>query len=310
MAVFIVDKPLYLTSHDVVAKARKLLGTKRVGHAGTLDPLASGVLVLLSEGSTKLTPFLNADKHYLAWVSFGASSLTLDAEGPIVKEQNAAHLTKSQIEKALPHFLSLTEQLPPQFSAIKKAGVKAYQAARKGQALELPLRPASYYHIELLAFAKSKDELPQNFRVENGNWHIAIKGITFALPASLGTFPSALFFMQVKAGTYIRSFARDLGERLGVPAHLSGLVRTKAGQCDLEKALKLVDIANSEGLENAKVINYPLISLEDDLVARVRKGQRLSLALTETTGLISKTGKLVAIAEPHGNKMKLLRVWL
>ena len=171
MAVFIVDKPLGVTSHDVVSKTRKLLHTKRVGHAGTLDPLATGVLVILTEDATKLSPFLTeSDKTYLAWVSFGASTPTLDAEGPVVERGDASHLTREEVEAALPPFLALTEQLPPQYSAIKKGGVKGYEAARKGEDLGLPPRPAGYTSIQLLGFAETRDALPQAFSPVQEGW--------------------------------------------------------------------------------------------------------------------------------------------
>ncbi len=311
MSVFIVDKPLRLSSHDVVSKARKLLGTKRVGHAGTLDPLASGVLILLTEDSTKLSPFLSvSEKHYLAWVSFGASTPTLDAEGPIETSKDASQLTKTQIEQTIPTFLSLKEQFPPKYSAIKKSGVKAYEAARKGESLNLPSRPAQYFHIKLLDFAGTRDKLPKCFNPSaSGNWQISHKGVKFELPQPLGSFPTALFSMRVQAGTYIRSFARDLGKMLNLPAHLSGLVRTKAGKGNLEVAIKLEDITISKGLGNVQLLSYPLIHLNDDQVSKVRQGQRLALDFKERASLVNAKGELVAIAERKDNKVKLLRVW-
>ena len=205
MAVFIVDKPLGVTSHDVVARARKLLKTKRVGHAGTLDPLATGVLVVLTEDATKLSPFLTAsDKTYLAWVSFGVGTPTLDAEGPISERGDASHLTLEEIRGVLPPFLELTEQLPPQYSAIKKGGVKGYEAARKGEDLELPSRPAGYKSIELLDFAETRDALPQTFSYEQRGWRPSDEGRAFDLPEPLATLPTALLSVEVQAGTYIR----------------------------------------------------------------------------------------------------------
>ena len=312
MAVFIIDKPLGLSSHDVVSKARKLLGTKRVGHAGTLDPLASGVLILLSEESTKLSTFLSsAEKHYLAWVSFGASTPTLDTEGPVESRRDVSGLSGVQIEKTLPTFLALKEQLPPKYSAIKQAGVKAYKAARRGETLNLPLRAVGYHYIELLGFAKTQGELPKYLSLlANGNWQGSPKGIKFELPQPLGSFPTALFSMCVQAGTYIRSFARDLGDMLDLPAHLSGLVRTRAGKADLKAAIKLENIVTSKGLDNTELLTYPLIYLNDDQVNRVRQGQRLRLESKEKASLVSAEGKLVAIVEKQGSKMKLLRVWV
>ena len=311
MPVFIVDKPLHLTSHDVVARARKLLRTKRVGHAGTLDPLATGVLVLLTEEATKLSPFLTAsDKDYLAWVSFGAGTPTLDAEGPIEAEGDASGLTKERIEGALEPFLTLTEQVPPQYSAVKKGGVKGYEAARKGEALAFPPRPATYHSVKLLDFEKTREDLPVSFSLSpEGGWRPNPRGVTFTLPETLGDFPTALFFMSVGAGTYVRAFARDLGAALGVPAHLSALVRTRAGACGLEQAVALEVIPETQGIHNADALPYPLVTLSRADVARVRQGQRLGLAFEGRVGLIGEENELVAVAENAEGKMKLLRVW-
>ena len=311
MPVYTVDKPLGLTSHDVVSKCRKLLNTRKVGHAGTLDPLATGVLVILSEDATKLSPFLTeSEKHYLAWVSFGASTLTLDAEGPVEREGEATHLTKEAIAAALPPFLELTQQLPPQYSAIKKGGVKGYEAARKGESLELPPRPAGYKNVRLLEFASTRNTLPTEFSLtEDGTWAPKERGVSFDLPPTLGDFPTALLYLQVQAGTYVRAFARDLGEALGVPAHLSGLVRTRAGTAGLETAVTLENLPAAEGRSLAAALPYPLVELSDKEAARVRQGQRLSPTFNGRAGLISKQGELVAVAEVTEERMKLLRVW-
>ena len=311
MPVHIIDKPLGLTSHDVVAKSRKLLKTRKVGHAGTLDPLATGVLVILSEDATKLSPFLTAsDKHYLAWVSFGASTPTLDAEGPIEETGDATEVTRAHIEAASASFLELSEQLPPQYSAIKKGGVKGYEAARKGEVLELPPRPAGYVDIQLLNFAQTRDDLPKTFSLTaKGSWQPDDNGTSFELPKTLGDFPTALFYMSVQAGTYIRAFARDLGAALGVPAHLSGLVRTKAGRSGLEQAASLENIAEASSVSLAEALPYKLIELESTDVIRIRQGQRLPVTFEHRAGLVDDQRKLIAVAENVDGKMKLLRVW-
>jgi tRNA pseudouridine55 synthase len=311
MSVYILDKPLGITSHDVVAKTRKLLKTRAVGHAGTLDPLATGVLVILTEEATKLSPFLTeSDKHYLAWVTLGISTPTLDAEGPIDATSDASHITKEMIEDALATFLQLTEQLPPQYSAIKKAGVKGYEAARKGETLELPPRPAGYHTIDLLEFQKSRNDLPTSFALTlAGTWAAKDRGMSFSLPPLLQDAPTALFYLSVKAGTYIRAFARDLGKALGVPAHLSGLVRTRAGKSGLEQVIQLRDIVSHSGLSMTEALPYPLIALSDEEVLRVRNGQRLSLAFEARAGLVNRSGDLIAVVEYLDGKMNFLRVW-
>ena len=300
MAVFIVDKPLGLTSHDVVVRARRLLKTRAVGHAGTLDPLATGVLVVLSNEATKLSPFLTAsEKRYLAWVSFGAGTVTLDAEGPVSEKADASGLTVTDIRAALPPFLELTEQLPPQYSAVKKGGVKGYEAARKGEALELEPRPAGYKSLELLGFAPTRDELT-----------VALER-PITLPPTLGEFPTALFEVRVQAGTYLRAFARDLGAALGAPAHLSGLVRTHSGNFSLQRAISLDHLPTALGFSLADALPYPLLELDSAQISRVRQGQRLpSEALADgRLGLVDTSRTLVAVAEVQGGRMKFLRVW-
>lgn len=312
MPVYIVDKPLGLSSHDVVSKARKALQTRKVGHAGTLDPLATGVLVVLAEEATKLSPFLTAsNKAYLACVSFGGSSPTLDAEGPLENSQDASELTFETIEKNLPQFLEMTKQLPPQYSAIKKGGQKAYDVARKGESLDLPPRPVAYHTIECLGFAKTRDELPESIQVNalNKSFNLA----SFDLPEPLAQLPTALFYISVQAGTYIRSFARDIGEAVGIPAHLSGLVRTQSGQFSLDSAVALDELANTAGQPMIDALNYPIIQLNAEESNRIRQGQRLSYQRFEGQdgrfGLASEDNQLIAVAEIIDYKLKLLRVW-
>lgn len=314
MPVYVVDKPLGLTSHDVVAQSRKRLRTKRVGHAGTLDPLASGVLVILSEDATKLSPFLtDVDKAYLAWVSFGAATPTLDAEGPITDTAPTDHLDAARIEAAFAPFLELSEQRPPQFSAVKKGGVKSYEAARRGETLDLPPRPAGYRDIRLLGFAAERDTLPIRFRLgDEGHWEPHPQGREMPLPDPLGVFPTALISLVVRSGTYIRSFARDLGGALDTEAHLGGLVRTRSGRTELTQAVTIDDLADAEGLSKAAAIPFERLELSPPHVTRIRQGQHPPLDLNPTdkrVALIDPDGKLVAVVEPQGEGYKLLRVW-
>jgi tRNA pseudouridine55 synthase len=310
--VYVIDKPLALTSHDVVVKARKLLGTRRVGHAGTLDPLATGVLVLLVDEATKLSPFLSeSEKRYLAWISFGAATATGDAEGPITQEADPVAVTTARIAAALPPFCDLREQRPPSYSAVKQGGVKGYEAARKGEAMDFPPRPARYFALELLAFAPHLEALPQRFQAdETGLYRPADDGRTFAPPPPLGAYPTALFNLRVQAGTYVRAFARDLGEALGVPAHLAGLVRTAAGRLTLEQATPLEALQGATPFAMRDVLPYPLVELNAAESARIRQGQRLPLhGVKGRLGFVGPEGELIAVAEAEDGGMKLLRVW-
>ncbi len=309
--ILAIDKPLELSSHDVVARARRVLGTRRVGHAGTLDPLAGGVLVLLTEAATKLSPFLTgSDKDYLAWVAFGIGTDTLDAEGPVSREADAATVTPERIEAALPPFLRLTEQRPPVFSAVKREGERSYRRARRGETVELPSRPAGYLHIELLAFAGAREGLPQRFAPGAGGlWVPAPEGYRPSLPPTLAPAPSALLALRVRAGTYVRAFARDLGEALGVPAHLAGLVRTRAGRVGLERCVPLDDLATAPSLSATDALPYPAISLDDAMTQRVRQGQRPPATFEGRALLLDPAGRLAAVAEAVDGRVRLLRVW-
>ncbi|HEX7004045.1 MAG TPA: tRNA pseudouridine(55) synthase TruB [Trueperaceae bacterium] len=311
MPVYVVDKPLGITSHDVVARARRLLGTRKVGHGGTLDPLASGVLPLLVGDDTKLSPFLTGSrKGYLAWVSFGASTPTLDAEGPVTNDAEPPDLDAATIGAALPSFLEVSSQLPPDYSAIKRAGVKGYEVARRGEKPTLESRPAGYFEVTLLAFAERRDLLPKAFEKRDGSWVPADGGSEAPLPEPLGEYPSALIRLEVRAGTYIRSFARDLGSALDASAFLSGLLRTHAGSLDLSQAVPLDSLPEASPLPAIEALSMPRVELSEADANRVRKGQRLPLPLERRTALVDRAGELVAVAETDAGRMKLLRVWV
>ncbi len=298
MGIKCVDKPLGLTSHDVVARARRLLGTRRVGHAGTLDPLATGVLLVLVEEATKLSAYLTGhDKSYLAWVSFGATTPTLDAEGPVNATADASGLDEARVAAALAPFLALREQAPPAFSAIKRAGERSYAAARRGEASEPPPRPVGYRSLELLAFAASRDALPRPLDNE--------------LPTALGEHPTALVALTVSAGTYVRAFARDLGAALGLPAHLSGLVRTASGSVTLEQASQLADLDDAGDVPVLKALALPTVALSETEVAAVLQGRRGLRGVAQRSALVAEDGRLVALADPGSEpgSVELLRVF-
>lgn len=320
MPIFPVDKPLGLTSHDVVAVARRRLGTRRVGHAGTLDPLATGVLVLLSGEATKLSSFLTADrKSYLAWVALGASTPTLDAEGPLTQttpQGDLRALGADSVRAAAEAFLTLTQQRPPAFSAIKQQGQRSYAAARGGDLTEPPARPVAYHQVRLLGFAPNRDALPNRFAPSDDGWAPAAAGRSFQLPPTLAPLPTALFHLQVAAGTYVRSFARDLAAALGVSGHLAGLVRTSSGSVDLSACAPLEQLGTAPGLDPAAALSVPTLQLDDDTALAVRQGKRVALPLTELTLLLDAAGELVAMVKPRDDApegdlrpIKILRAW-
>jgi tRNA pseudouridine55 synthase len=209
--IFNIDKPVGITSHDVVARVRRLAGQKRVGHAGTLDPAASGVLPVLLGQATRLAEYLSeSGKAYRATIRFGIVTDTYDAEGQILRE-SAVSFTRDDIAAALPMFLGDQLQRPPLYSAIKQNGQRLYTLARAGQTLEVPPRSV---HIDSLDIV---------------DW----------------TSPTLVLDVECGKGTYIRSLAFDLGERLGPGAHLAALVRTRSGPFRLDSSVSLDALAQA-----------------------------------------------------------------
>lgn len=308
MRAFAVDKPLGWTSHDVVARARRLLGTRRVGHGGTLDPLATGVLVVLADDATKLSPFLTgSDKAYLAWVAFGVGTPTLDAEGPVSARADAGHVDGERVAAALPPFLALREQRPPDFAAVKRGGVKGYEAARRGEPLDLPPRPAGYRALELLGFGPLA-KVPRGWRAAPAGW--APDGPAAPLPEALDPrAPTAVVALTVRSGTYVRAFARDLGAALGVPAHLAGLRRTRAGAVDLASAVPPDALREAAALDPVALLGLPTVALDADAARRLRDGRRVAADGPERAALVDPGGHLVAVAEAQAGAWRTLRVW-
>lgn len=210
----VVDKPGGLTSHDVVARCRRLFGTRKVGHAGTLDPMATGVLVVGIERATKLLGLLTAaDKSYTATIRLGQASSTDDAEGELLEPVPAAHLTDGQIGKAVAALRGDIKQVPSAVSAIKVGGQRAYKLAREGQQVELAARPVRIDRFEVLDIR----------RVD-------------ALGADVVDVDVVV---DCSTGTYIRALARDVGADLGVGGHLTALRRTRVGRFGLDEARTL-----------------------------------------------------------------------
>ena len=209
----VIDKPVGMTSHDVVKIVRNGTGIRRVGHTGTLDPRASGVLVVLVGPAVRLSEFLSAsDKRYQASLRFGVATDTYDTEGKQVGETKSVdHIKEEDFQQLLKEYEGKIEQVPPAYSAVKVNGEKAYNLARKGEEVELKARMIDVYTLELLEWDP----------------------------------PEAVIDVYASSGTYVRSLANDLGNDLGVGAHLSGLRRTKNGQFTLRDAVRLQDLKES-----------------------------------------------------------------
>jgi tRNA pseudouridine55 synthase len=282
--VAVVDKPRGSTSHTVVAQARRLFGRKDIGHAGTLDPMATGVLLVLVGQATKLSGYLTADsKRYAAEIYFGRATDTLDAEGQTTEESalGAEQLSHEAVTAALAAELARSEQTPPAVSAIKVNGERAYALARKGNAPALPPRPVQVMELRLVELA------PPVLRCE----------------------------LLVSKGYYVRSLARDLGERLGTPAHLSGLRRLASGPFTIEQAAAwpAVEPPPLLSLTEAVASVLPTCRLKDEAVLRARQGKLLSpddfSELPENAALgawLTPSGELVALGSASG-ELKVVR---
>lgn len=309
MPVIAVDKPLNLTSHDVVNRARRLRQTKRVGHTGTLDPLATGVLVLCVGDSTKVVQFMEHDsKDYLAWVSLGAGTPTLDAEGPIDQsvELGSWKADEHQIREVLAQFTGPQQQIPPQYSAIQVGGQRAYAVARAGGALDLPARNIEIHSLELLGLYDRVQDAPRSF--DPATWEPA-EGLTFTLPPALGEFPTLLLRASVGSGTYLRSLARDIGSALGVPAHLSGLVRTRVGRYSLADAVQVEELPDATGITDLAALDFPVIEASEQQARELRQGKRPSHS-AQGRHVVTLGGQLVAVVDGNGEFLKVVRVWL
>ncbi len=216
-----INKPTGMTSHDVVGKVRKLLSQRRVGHAGTLDPAASGVLPVCVGQATRVAEYLSeSGKAYRATLVFGIVTDTYDAEGAVVQETDASALTRQQIEAMLPSFLGSQMQVPPRYSAIKLAGQPAYKRARAGEEIMLDARPITISRLEIV------------------DWQP----------------PALTLDIECSKGTYIRSLAYDLGKRSGYGAFLRNLVRTRSGPFVLSESITLEQVA--EAVERGEVWRY------------------------------------------------------
>jgi len=252
--LLVIDKPGGITSHDVVSRLRRITGEKSIGHLGTLDPLATGVLPLLMGKFTRLAQYFSAaEKSYTGTIRFGVATDTYDADGEPISEWSNPSLTFDAVRTAALRFHGDMEQMPPQFSAKKIAGTPAYKLARAGKPVELKTARITIHSFEITAFS--------------GN--------------------EAAFAMSISAGGYVRSVAHELGRDLGCGAHLSSLRRTKAGVFTLDDARTLEQLQelapNPDVLESCcahprtLLMEMPCVSGDDFVLGRLRNGAQANL---------------------------------
>ncbi len=293
--LLVVDKPAEWTSHDVVARVRRLAGTRKVGHAGTLDPMATGVLLLGIGRATRLLGHLAlADKSYDATIRLGQATTTDDAEGEVLSTTDAGALTRDEVDRAAEPLRGDILQVPSKVSAIKIDGQRAYKRVRSGEDVTIPARPV---HVERLDITDVR---------------------------AVGAFVDVDVHVDCSTGTYIRALARDLGDALEVGGHLTMLRRTRVGSVGEQRAHRLDELAELASddlpyltLDEAARMFFDWHVVEEDQVAAVRNGRAVHVRLRPDTAeaavdpvaVLAPDGTFLALYEQHGPVAKAVAVF-
>jgi len=283
--ILLMDKPTGYTSHDLCQKLRKILKEKRIGHTGTLDPLATGLMVLCVGRATKLVKYLSEhDKRYDVTMTLGMETDTLDTTGTITKTEEVSFIEEEAFDRILSSFLGPSMQIPPAYSAIKLQGKKMYEYARQGLEMpDIPKREVTFYEIKRLE--------PILYQNDTAIVH---------------------FHCHVSKGTYIRSLIRDIGVLLDLPAVMSGLRRTSVGEFSVDSAQKIEDVT----LETVTFVDalthlgMPFLTVSDEIAIKVEHGVFLPLSLFQTTKetiLQDRDNKPLAIYE-YDETMNIMRM--
>jgi tRNA pseudouridine55 synthase len=273
--VIVINKPSGLTSHDVVNRVRRILGEKSIGHLGTLDPMATGVLPLVAGRMTRLAQFYTASsKSYEGEIRFGFATDTYDAEGEQVGDACDVKVTLEQLKEAARAFVGVIQQTPPAYSAKKIGGVPAYKMARKNKEVELPSVEVEVREFEITGLEDDR----------------------------------ARFWIDVSSGTYVRSIAHELGQKLQVAAHLSALSRTQSGEFRIEDSVTLEELADSarQGTVEQKFVHlrrilpeFPCVTADEANAGRIRHGMSVNLPELSRAKLVkvfADQKRLIAIA--------------
>lgn len=283
----IIDKPAGWTSHDVVGRVRRILQERRVGHAGTLDPAAVGVLPIAVGLATRTVEYLSdASKAYIAEITFGVTTDSADIDGSLISVTDASGITERIVSTALKSFEGSQLQIPPMHSAIKVSGERLYERARRGEYVEIEPRPIIIHHIALM------------------KWNP----------------PTATVFISCSKGTYIRSIARDLGEAVGTGAYMSSLVRVQTGPFTLEDAIRIDELevlASQDPWEtfayhpDTALLQWPAVVLDEDHAVAWRQGKTIpvpgifdGVRVYDTSGAWLGVGR----ANEQGNQLQPTKV--
>lgn len=286
--ILVVDKPAGLTSHDVVQRVRRITQERSVGHLGTLDPIATGVLPLLLGKFTRLAQFFgDAEKEYEGTIRFGWSTDTYDDEGEPLEAEKPATFSDAELEAAVASLTGRIQQMPPPFSAKKIAGVPAYKLARKGEAPALKVIEVEVMEFKLVRVAEPAS-LTDSFAILHNTHYRTLYN----------------FHARVGSGTYIRSLAHDLGQILGCGAHLASLKRTRSGEFSLHQAVALDSLTPDsviDALVSPKAIlaGMPNVVLRSDETSRIRHGNATNLPVFSPASLVKVFDgtDLIAIAQ-------------
>lgn len=278
-----IYKPKGLTSHDVIAVLRRITKIKQIGHTGTLDPFAEGVLPVCIGKAARLIEYLNDDKEYIATVQFGKTTSTYDVDGEITSETNV-RVSRLEVKSVLNEFKGEILQLPPMYSAIKVNGKKLYDYAREGKEVEIKPRKVFIKNIELLKFDEENQQ--------------------------------AEILVACSKGTYIRSIAFDLGQKLKCGGYLTNLIRTKAGKFDIDNAVNLDNLQTSNNVEEnlinpLQVLDLPMIEISETEHKKVMQGQFLENKSINSNDfmILIYNNKINAVAFADDGKIKVKKVF-
>jgi tRNA pseudouridine55 synthase len=287
----LINKPPGPTSHDIVDEARRILRTKRIGHTGTLDPFAAGLLVLLLGPATRLAEYLkDHEKTYRGVIRLGVKTDTDDVTGTVIKEKTVPPLSARSIENEMKRFRGKSSQKAPAYSAVKVSGERLYRRARRGAEVKAPTREIEIYSLSLVGYNR----------------------------------PDLVFEVTCSSGTYVRALARDIGEALGCGAHLTSLTRTAAGPYELSDSITIdelktgdIDIWREKNafIPMAEVLpDFPTIEITGEDATRVSHGKEIALARAdEAEGLLVKLvldGTLAAVGRVDGDSVRPVKVFL